>query len=69
MQDMRAQLEKLWNEATECASIARKATTWGKRDLFTRLAQHYRILAAEVERAIEKEDEVGGKGVSKTKRK
>ena len=56
MQDMRAQLEKLWNEATECASIARKATTWGKRDLFTRLAQHYRILAAEVERAI-KEDE------------
>jgi len=56
MQDMRAQLEKLRNEATECAIIARKATTWGKRDLFTRLAQHYRILAAEVERAI-KEDE------------
>jgi hypothetical protein len=68
MEDMRAQLQKLRSEAAECAVIAAKATTWGKRDLFTRLAQHYRILAAEVERAI-KEDEARWQTVSTTKRK
>jgi hypothetical protein len=52
MRDMQAHLEKLRAETTNCERIAKLATDTAKRDLFTRLAQHYRILASEVERAI-----------------
>jgi hypothetical protein len=51
---MQAHLEKLRAETTNCEKIALLATDTAKRDLFTRLAQHYRILASEVERAIKK---------------
>ncbi|MEH2488646.1 hypothetical protein [Bradyrhizobium sp. AZCC 2230] len=52
MKDMQAQLEKLRTDAAECALIRDLATDPKKRDLFTRLADHLSVLAAEVERAI-----------------
>ena len=39
--------------AAECERISGSATDSAKRDLFAKLAEHHRILAAEVERAIE----------------
>ncbi len=56
MRDMQVHLEKLRTEAAECEMIARLTTDKAKRELFTKLAQHYRVLASEVERAI-KENE------------
>jgi hypothetical protein len=53
MKDMQAQLEKLQTGASECALIASLATDKKKRDMFERLAEHYRILAAEVKGAID----------------
>ncbi len=41
MQDMKAQLEKLLTEASECALIASLATDKKKRDLFSKLSEHY----------------------------
>ena len=58
MKDMRAHLEKLRVEAAECEMIRDLATDKAKRELFDRLAQHYRVLAVEVERAI-KQAEAG----------
>jgi hypothetical protein len=52
MQDMKAHLEKLRADAAECALIRDLATDPQKRELFTRLAEHLTILAAEVEAAI-----------------
>ncbi|MEH2485406.1 hypothetical protein [Bradyrhizobium sp. AZCC 2230] len=52
MKDMQAHLEKLRTDAAECALIRDLATDPKKRDLFTRLADHLSVLAAEVERAI-----------------
>jgi hypothetical protein len=49
---MKAQLEKLLTEASECALIASLATDKVKRDLFTKLAEHYGVLASEVKRAM-----------------
>ena len=53
MQDMKAQLEKLQNEAAECAIIAGLTTDKRKRDLFARMSAHYLNLAHEVQCAIE----------------
>jgi hypothetical protein len=52
MKDMQAQLEELRRDAAECALIRDLATDPKKRDLFARLAEHYTVLASEVERAI-----------------
>ncbi|MGH6681441.1 MAG: hypothetical protein ACREDL_21485 [Bradyrhizobium sp.] len=52
MQDMKAHLEKLQVQMAECEMIAKLATDTAKRELFARLAEHYKALAAEVERAI-----------------
>lgn len=52
MKDMHTQLEKLRKDAAECALILDLATDPRKRELFTRLADHLSVLAAEVERAI-----------------
>jgi hypothetical protein len=52
MKDMQAQLEKLRKDAAECALIRDLATDPKKRELFTRLADHLSVLAAEVERAV-----------------
>ena len=54
MKDMLASLEKLRAEAAEVALIRDLATDIHKRELFTRLADHFTALAAEVERAIAK---------------
>ncbi|MCK1721323.1 hypothetical protein [Bradyrhizobium sp. 141] len=52
MKDMQAQLEKLRRDAAECALIRDLASDAKKRELFSRLADHLSVLAAEVERAI-----------------
>ncbi|WP_167386896.1 hypothetical protein [Bradyrhizobium mercantei] len=52
MKDMQAHLEKLRIEAEECELISKLATNQTKKDLFARLAAHYRALAAEVEKAM-----------------
>jgi hypothetical protein len=59
MQDMTKHLEKLRKDAAECELISNLATDKDKRDLFAKLAQHHRTLAAEVERAIA-EKQAGG---------
>jgi hypothetical protein len=57
MQDMEAHLEKLLNDAEECALISKLATDMAKRELFARLAEHLKMLAGEVERAIRERKE------------
>lgn len=52
VKDMEAHLEKLLRDAAECELISRLATDVAKRDLFNRLAEHLKMLAGEVERAI-----------------
>jgi hypothetical protein len=52
MKDMQPHLEKLRAEAVQCETIAKYATDTAKRELFTRLAEHYKVLASEVERVI-----------------
>jgi hypothetical protein len=50
---MEAHREKLLRDAAECELISRLATDVAKRELFNRLSEHLKILAGEVERAIE----------------
>jgi hypothetical protein len=52
MKDMQPHLEKLRAEAVLCETTAKHAPDTAKRELFTRLAEHYKVLASEVERAI-----------------
>jgi hypothetical protein len=52
MKDMQAQLEKLREQAAEFAGIASRATDAAKRELFSRLAEHFVVLASEVEKAV-----------------
>jgi hypothetical protein len=47
MQDMKASAEKLRAEADYAEQIARSATAVQKRELYERLAAHFRQLAAE----------------------
>jgi hypothetical protein len=52
MEDMLAHLETLRVQIAECEMIRDLATDPVKRDLFTKLAEHYKVLADEVQRAI-----------------
>jgi hypothetical protein len=52
MRDMLAHLEQLQVQVAECEMIRNLATDKEKRELFDKLAKHYAVLAAEVERAI-----------------
>jgi hypothetical protein len=52
MKDMQAHLEKLHAQVAEYEAIRDLATDKTKRELFAKLAQHFKVLAAEVERAI-----------------
>lgn len=52
MEDVRAQLEALQKEAANCQLISDMATNAAKRELFAKLAEHHRVLAAELERAV-----------------
>jgi hypothetical protein len=58
MQDMRTHLEKLRVQVAECELISRLATDKKKKELFARLAEHHKTLAAAIERAM---NEGGGK--------
>lgn len=53
MQEMYQQLEKLRTEAANCELISRLATNPIKRETFAKLAEHYGVLAGEVQKAIE----------------
>ena len=59
MRDMEVHLEKLLNDAEECALISKLATDMAKRELFARLSEHLKMLAAEVERAIKERKAAG----------
>ena len=52
MDDMQIHLESLRRDADECQRISDAAADKSRRDLFARLAEHHRVLAGEVERAI-----------------
>ena len=56
MKNMQAHLEKLRTETAECEMIAKLATE--KHELFSKLAEHYKVLASEVERAINENEAV-----------
>jgi hypothetical protein len=52
MKDMRTHLEKLRTQVTECELIRDLTTDRAKRELFNRVAEHLKVLASEIERAI-----------------
>ena len=52
MKDIQAHLEKLRVQIPECEMIRDLATSPKKRELFARLAEHFKTLAAELERAL-----------------
>ena len=52
MKDMQAHLEKLRVQISECELIRDLATDPKKRELFTRLAEHFRVLAGEIEKTM-----------------
>jgi hypothetical protein len=52
MQDMKASAEKLRAEAGNAEQIARSATDLQKRELYDRLAVHFRQLADEIEKVM-----------------
>jgi hypothetical protein len=52
MKDMQLHLEKLRMQACECEMIRDLATDKTKREVFAKLAQHFKALAAEVECAM-----------------
>jgi hypothetical protein len=53
MKDKQAYLEKLRVQISECEIIRDLATDPAKRELFGRLAAHFKVLAGEVEKAID----------------
>ena len=59
MEDMLAHLETLQVQIAECEMIHDLATDPVKRALFTKLAEHYKVLAAEVQRAINEQQARG----------
>jgi hypothetical protein len=52
MEDMQAQIVKLREQAAEFERIASRATDPVKEELFARLAEHFIVLAAEVQKAM-----------------
>ena len=56
MKDMQGHLEKLRVQLSECEMIRDLATDLRKRELFTRLADHFRVLMGELERAIKQQE-------------
>jgi len=55
MRDMEVHLEKLLTDSAECELISRLTTDLEKRELFRRLSEHLKVLAGEVEQAIERQ--------------
>jgi hypothetical protein len=52
MTDLEARLERFENLATECEMIGRLALDGTKRELYSRLASHYRELIDDMRKAI-----------------
>jgi hypothetical protein len=52
MKDMQVHLEKLRVQVAECEMIRDLATDAKKRELFGRLAEHFKVLAAEIEKTM-----------------
>ena len=52
MTDLQTVLERFETDAAECEIIARLAMDGAKRELHSRLALHYRELAADMRKAI-----------------
>jgi hypothetical protein len=52
MKDMRAHLEKLREQIGECEMIRDSAIEPKKRELFASLAEHFTVLAAQIEKAM-----------------
>ena len=52
MKDLRVHAERLRAQAAECEVIRDLATDIRKRELFARLADHHKVLAAEIERVL-----------------
>ena len=52
MKDMQAHLEMLRAQITECERLGWRSKRKIKRDIFEKLASHYKVLAAELEQAI-----------------
>lgn len=57
MKDIQAYLEKLQVQTAECEIIRDLATDPKKRELFARLAEHFRTLSVELERAKARPDD------------
>lgn len=53
MKDMQTHLEKLRVQIAECEMIRDLATDRQKRELFAKLAEHFKVLAGEVEKAMQ----------------
>ena len=60
MRDMQTQLEKLRQQLSECERIRDLASDPAKRDVFAKLAEHFKLLVADLEQAI------AGRGSSDT---
>jgi hypothetical protein len=58
---MRAQVEKLRVQLAECELIRDLATDPKKRELFARLAEHLKVLAADIEKTMGSTDPFFGK--------
>jgi hypothetical protein len=56
MTDLQARLERFETLAAECELIVKLATDQAKRDLYLRLALHYRELVADARTAIGTKD-------------
>jgi hypothetical protein len=56
MTDLEAKLERFETLAAECELIAKLAMDGAKRELYLRLALHYRELAVDIRRAIATKD-------------
>jgi hypothetical protein len=52
MTDLQAKLEQFETLVAECEVIAKLATDGAKRELYLRLASHYRELEADIRKAI-----------------
>ena len=52
MKDMQAHLERLRVQTAECEMIRDLATDKAKREMFAKLAEHFRLLAGELEKEI-----------------
>ena len=52
MTDLEGKLERFETLAAECELIAKLATAKAKRELYSRLALHYRELATDMRKAV-----------------